>query len=442
MTGTPAPVGHRRVVGMAVPIMLSNLSVPLVGLVDTAVMGRLPGAAQIGAVALGATVFSFLFWGFGFLRMGTTGLVAQALGAGRAQALRGLLLQLGASALLLGLAIVLLQRPIGALAQWALPAGPDVQGALAAYYGVRVWSAPAVLANYVLMGVLVGLQRTGLALVAQLTLNLANAALSLWFVLGLDGGIVGVAWASVLAELLAVGVGLIAALVALRPWPARWPWASLRDMSGYRRLFRINGDIFLRTFFLTFGFAWFNARSAAQGEWILAANAVLMQLINVLAYGLDGFSHAAEALVGHARGAGQRANFRAAVRIAGLWAFALALVFVWIYWLAGERLVFALTIDERVRATALDYLPWVWVAPVITVWCFLLDGIYIGILRTTAMRNATLVATLVLLAVSWPAMAWFANHGLWGALMVFYAARAITLAVGLWRWPLQWEPLP
>ncbi|MEZ5650411.1 MAG: MATE family efflux transporter [Burkholderiaceae bacterium] len=445
-TSTLPPTGsritHRRVLRLALPIMLSNLSVPLVGVVDTAVMGRLPGAAQIGAVALGATVFSFLFWGFGFLRMGTTGLIAQAQGAARTEALRALLLQLMATAFVLGVAIIFARAWIGELVQWAFPATAEVERALAIYYGIRVWSAPAVLANYVLMGVFVGLQRTGFALLAQLTLNLANAGLSVWFVLGLDAGIAGVARASVLAEWLALAVGLLALARALRPWPGAWPWARLLALSDYRRLFGVNGDIFLRTLFLISGFAWFNARSAAQGEWILAANAVLLQLINVLAYGLDGFSHAAEALVGQARGARRRDDYRAAIRIATQWALGVACAIALFYVLAGDRLVAALTVDARVRSLAAGFLPWIWIAPVVAVWCYLLDGIYIGILRTGTMRDSTLIALLVLLAVSWPAQAWFGNHGLWAALMTFYLARAATLAAGLFRWPLDWEHAP
>lgn len=428
--------------GLAVPIMLSNLSVPLVGLVDTAVMGRLPGPTYLGAVALGTTVFTFLFWGFGFLRMGTTGLVAQALGRRDAQALRGLALTLGLGAAVIGLGLLLLQGPIGRVAVALLPADPPVETALLDYYHVRIWSAPAVLGNYVLMGLLIGLQRTGLALLAQLTLNLGNAGLSLWFVLGMDGGIAGVALASVLAEYAALGAGLLALRWALAPHPGAWPWSDLRDPARFAMLVRINGDLFVRTICLICAFAWFNAQGAALGASFLAVNAVLMQFLHVLSYGLDGFAHAAETLVGQARGARRQADHRAAVRIATRWAVGVAVGYVVLYWLAGDQLVAALTVDDGLRALAAQFLPWVWLAPLVAVWSYLLDGVFVGTLRTRDMRNAMIASLAVFLFASMVGLGLAGNHGLWAALMVFFAMRAATLAALDRFRPLAWPERP
>ncbi|UCE32736.1 MAG: MATE family efflux transporter, partial [Burkholderiales bacterium] len=235
-----AGVGHLRVLRLAVPIILSNLSVPLVGLVDTAVMGRLPDPAFLGAVALGAVLFSFLYWGFGFLRMGTTGLVAREFGRGAGAAARELLLRNLALAAVFGLALLALQWPIGQLARWLMPASPAVESAMLEYYGIRIWAAPAVLANYVLMGMFIAMQRTGYALLAQLVLNLGNAALSVTFVIGLGFGISGVAAASLIAEYAALACGLVLVRIALGSLPGQWRPQRMLEVGGYRALLVVN----------------------------------------------------------------------------------------------------------------------------------------------------------------------------------------------------------
>ncbi|MCP5265066.1 MAG: MATE family efflux transporter [Burkholderiaceae bacterium] len=425
-----------RVLRLAAPIIVSNLSVPLVGLVDTAVMGRLPDPAFIGAVALGAVLFSYIYWGFGFLRMGTTGFVARAFGAGdgdaiRALAARSLLLAAG-----LGATVLLLQWPIGMLGRVLMPASDGVETAMLEYYGVRVWSAPAVLANYVLMGVFIGMQRTGFAVIAQLVLNLGNAALSAWFVLRLDWGIGGVALASVVAEYASLVVGVLLLMPAIRRVPGHWPVGRLLlSARGYRELVVVNGNLFLRTLCLITAFAWFNAQSAALGDLNLAVNAVLLQLLHLLSYGLDGFAHAAETLVGSALGARDARAYRWAIRSTTGWALGTALVYSALYAALGSAIVALLTTIEPVRSLAADYLPWLVAMPVVAVWSYQLDGIFVGSLRSADMRNSMGVALIAYLLASLVARPALGNHGLWLGLAVFFVARALTLARVLRRQP-------
>lgn len=421
---------HRRVWSLSWPIILSNMSVPLVGAVDTAVMGHLPDPAYIGAVALGAVVFNFLYWGFGFLRMGTTGFVAQAYGAGDALEVRS---SLGRGLLLagcLGSAVVALHAPLGALAWGLFDASEQVEALAATYYGIRVWSAPAALANYALLGFFIGIQNTRVALALQLALNGTNVALDLLFVVGFGWGVHGVALASLASEYAAVCLGLAVAGVQLRRIGGEWQRNRLLDGDRLRALIHVNANIFVRTLCLIFAFAWFTNTGARLGETVLAANAVLMQLQMFLSYGLDGFAHAAEALAGGAYGARDRGAFRSAVRASTLWAFAVAAIYALVYAGAGPLIIDLMTSLDTVRAEARAYLPWLIVSPLLSVWSFQLDGIFIGTTRPVEMRNGMILSLAVYLAATYLLVPAWGNHGLWLSLMVFMVVRAVTL--GLW----------
>ncbi|MBK1670548.1 MATE family efflux transporter [Rhodovibrio sodomensis] len=417
---------------LAVPIILSNLSTPLLGAVDTAVMGHLPDATYVGAVAVGAMVFSFLYWGFGFLRMGTTGFTAQAYGAGDRDELRATLGRPLLLAVLLGAVLIAVQTPIGGLAFWLVETSPQVEGFAREYYAIRIWSAPFALTNYAVLGWLLGTQRARTALVLQVVLNGTNALLDLAFVYGLGWTIAGVAAASLIAEIVAAGLGLSICAVLLRRAGGRWAWNRIADRARLTELFRVNRDIFLRTLSLIFAFAYFTAKGAEMGETRLAANAILMQLQQFLSFGLDGFAHAAEILAGNAIGAKDRPGFRRACRAATLSALALALFAALVFALAGPGIVRLFTDIEDIRSVAGDYLPWMVLSPFVSVWPFMLDGIFIGATRTTAMRNAMLVSLAIYLAACWTLIPLFDNHGLWASLLVFMAARGLTLG---WYFP-------
>jgi len=418
---------NRRVWRLAGPIILANLSTPLLGAVDTAVVGHLPDPSFIGGVAVGSIIFSFLFWGFGFLRMGTTGFTAQAHGAGNSAELRACLLRPLALALGFGLLLILAQSPVRMAALWAMDASAEVSGHTATYFDVRIWSAPAVLVNYAVLGWLLGVQRAQTALYLQVLLNGLNILLDLVFVIGLDWGVAGVAWATLIAEAVAAVTGLAVIFGGLGRLPGRSDWQRLKDPARLGALMRVNIDIFLRTLCLVLAFAVFTSEGASFGDVVLAGNAILIQFQSLISHGLDGFAHAAEILAGSARGAGNRRTFRQAVVACSLWGLAGSAAASLVLWLAGPFLIALFTSLPEVRLSATTYLWWMVLSPLISVWSFLLDGIFIGATRTAAMRNAMLLSLAIFLVARWLLLPPLANHGLWLSLMLFLAARAITL---------------
>jgi MATE family multidrug resistance protein len=402
-------------------------------------MGRLPEPAYIGAVALGATVFALLFWAFGFLRMGTTGFIAQALGRNDGSAVREIIARNMVLAGVFGALILLLSRFVVDLALWLFPASVAVESAMLEYYQVRVFSAPATLANYVLMGTFVGLQKTRYALFAQLALNLTNAALSVLFVLSWEWGIHGVGLASLIAEYFALAIGIFLLWRANRTMSGNWPGRALAKIGAYIPLLKVNANIFLRTLCMVIGFGWFNAQGAGFGDVPLAVNAILIQLTHMLAYGLDGFAHAAETFVGHAIGSRRKDAYRWAIRATTQWAFGTAVIYCIIFALGATHFVAGLTTIEAVRIAAQEYIPWLIAMPLFAVWCFQLDGIFVGALRTAQMRNAMLVSTVVYIAFSLVFMKLWGNHGLWLSVTFFFVLRALTLGWYLKRKPWTFE---
>ncbi len=407
--------------------MLSNVSTPLLGAVDTAVVGQIADPAYIGAVALGSLVFTFVFWAFGFLRMGTTGLTAQARGAGDTVELAASLGRALLIALAAGLALIALQWPIREIAFALIDGSPRVEALARSYVDIRIWAAPATFANYALLGWFIGLGRTDIGLVLQLVLNLTNMALDVLFVLGLGWDVRGVALGTVLAEVAAAAVGLVLALRHLRSLGAPWSWSRLLQGVALKRTLVVNGDIMVRSLALIFVFVWFMAQGARHGDVRLAANAVLMQFISVSAYFLDGLAFAAEALIGQAIGAGRRSSFAQAARLTTWLAAGVAALVSLLLALLGGPCIDLLTVDPGVRAAAREYLPWAAGAPLLGVWAFQLDGIFIGATRTADMRRAMLVSLAIFL-VAWWLLQPFGNHGLWAALYVHYLARAATLS--------------
>jgi len=427
---TTAPGWYRRVWALAWPIMLSNVSIPLVGIVDTAVVGHLPNPTYIGAVALGAVVFSFLYWGFGSLRMGTTGLVAQAAGAEDWNELRATLVRSLLLAVLFGITILVLRNPAAEVAFWALDGSAAVEAFARQYYEIRVFGAPAALVNYVLLGFVIGIQDTRAALFLMVALNVTNVVLDLIFVMGFGWGVEGVAAASLISEYFAVALGAFVILRILARLGGRLERYRILDRSRLKTILGVNLNIFIRTFCLLIAFFHFTSTSARLGDVILAANAVLMHFQTFMAYSLDGFAHAVEALAGSAYGARDRRAFASAVRASTVCAFAVAIVYCIVYAQFGSSIVALITGVADVRSTATEYLPWLVAMPVVAVWSFQLDGIFIGATRTAAMRNAMLVSLAAFLAAVWLLLPMWGNHGLWAAMMVLMVVRAATLSVG------------
>ncbi len=431
---SPEAVTHRRVLRLAVPIILANIGQPLLGAVDTAVMGHLPSPAYIGGVAVGALIFSFLYWAFGFLRMATTGFIAQARGAGDHQEIRDVALRAALLAAVLGLAIVALQTPAQWFAFWAVEATPRVEALAGAYFDIRIWGAPATLLVYVGIGWLIGMERTGAVLALTLYMNGLNIALDLLFVPVFGWGIEGVALATLIAEVSTAVIGIAVIAWLHRPLGGRWRRRGLlSDRSKTAGLLRANTDIFLRTLCLIFAFAWFTAQGAKLGETVLAANAVLFHFFLLIGHGLDGFAFAAEALVGGAIGRRDRARYGEAIRLTTIWAGIVAAGFALAYLAAGGLVIDTLTDIEKVRDLARVYLPWAIAIPLAGVWSFQLDGIYIGATRTREMRNGMALALAVYLAAGYALLDLWGNDGLWLSLYVFLIARAAVLFLWLPR---------
>ena len=429
MTDASAGEWHRHVWRLAGPIILSNVSVPLLGIVDTTVVGHLPGPQYIGAVAIGAMIFSVVYIGFNFLRMGTTGITAQALGAKDADEVRATLARAVIVAVVLGAGLVVVQRPIAWIAFPLVDAQADVAGLADAYYSIRVWGAPAALANFAFLGWFIGIQNTRAALILQIAMNGINIVLDLWFVLGLGLGVEGVAYATLISEVGAVALGVWLMWRGLPAIGGAWRGARIMDVARARRLFAINRDIFIRTVCLMLSFAVFTALGARLGVTVLAANAVLMNLQVFMAYALDGFAFAVESLAGAALGGRDSRAFRAAVRVTTIWALVFSVCFTAFYGLIGGYVIDAITDIAEVREVARLYLPWAVVAPLISVWSFQLDGIFTGATRGADMRNTMVISAAVYglaLVVLVPP---FGNHGLWLAFMVLMVVRAITLGV-------------
>ncbi len=431
------PATRRRIVELAWPIVLANSAVPLLGLVDTAVIGNTGTVPELGAISLGALIFSFVFWGFGFLRMGTTGFTAQAAGRSDSAEVRATLARALGLALALGITLLVLQRPIRALSLTLLGASSEVEALTAEYFDLRIWAAPASLGLFAVLGTLIGLGRTRHVLVTQLVLNGLNMTLDVLFAGVLGWGVRGIAFGTMLAEWSTFGVGLwlvYRVLAAERdddePW---WPAERLRDLAAFRAVLAANGDIMVRTLFLLLGFGWFTNQGAMFGDRVLAANHVLLQMITLSAYLLDGFAHATEILVGRAVGGGRRAAFDRAVRLATELAAASALVLGAMVLLVGPWAVGVLTDLEPVRDTALRYLPWTALYVVLSFAAFQLDGIFIGATRTRAMRNASVLSFLGFLGASLVLIPVAGNAGLWSAFVLFVVLRAAALAAGYGR---------
>lgn len=419
---------NRRVWRLAGPLVLSNMSIPLLGAVDTAVVGRMPDASYIGAVALGSLVFSYLYWGSGFLRMGTTGLTAQALGSGDADEARAVFLRAVLVGAALSIVFVLLRGVIGTSAFSILSAGAEVERLADIYFRTRIWGAPAALANFAVIGWLFGVEKTRHTLVVQLVQNLLNMGLDILFVMGFGWGIRGVAVATVISEYVGLAVGIVFILNAANGVGGSWRRDLIADRQRLTHLLRVNGDIFIRTLSLITGFAYFTQQGARMGDITLAANAILMHFQGIQAYGLDAFAHAAEILVGGAVGAGSKDAFRRAVRVSTRWAAGTALVCCLLYAVGGDALIRAMTTIETVREAARAILPWAIVSPIISVWSFQLDGIFLGATRTREMRNGMILALAIFLIAVHTLVPVFGNHGLWLALMVYMASRAGALA--------------
>jgi MATE family multidrug resistance protein len=417
---------HRRVLNLAVPIMLSNATVPILGAVDTGVVGQMGLAAPIGAVGIGAVILSAFYWVFGFLRMGTVGLTAQAEGQGNsgevaALLTRALMIGLGA-----GVVIIALQGALFWAAFQVSPASADVEGLARQYMAVRIWSAPAAIALYGITGWLIAQERTRAVLVLQLWMNGLNIALDIWFVIGLGWGVQGVALATTIAEWsgFALGLWFCRVVFANAAWRA---WNCVFDGARWRRMMGVNSDILIRSLLLQAIFVGFMFLGAGQGDVTLAANQVLLQFLMIASYALDGFAFSAEALVGKAVGLRSPAQLRRAALLSSGWGMVAASMLVLVFILFGRPIIDLMTTSEEVRAQARVYLPYLLLAPVLSCPAFMLDGIFVGATRSCDMRNMMALSFGVYVVCVLVLVPMIGNHGLWLSMLISFVARAVTL---------------
>jgi len=439
MVGAREHNWHSRTWRIAAPVIITNVSVPLLGIVDTAVVGRLPGPEFVGAVAVGALIFHLLYHGCNFLRMGTTGLTAQSFGARDGTEVRtwlGRAVVLGAA---VGLMLAILQIPIFSLASWIIGASDTVTPLAETYFSIRIWAAPFALANFALLGWFFGTQNTKAALITQIYMNGINVVLDIWFVIGLDLGVAGVAWATIIGETTALGLGLFLASRQLRRMGGHFDLERLMRAAALVRMFSVNRDIFLRSMCLQASFLTMTSVGARMGDATLAANAVLLHFQTFMAFALDGFAMAAEALTGEALGAGSKRRFRAAAKASSLWAVVFSIFFSLFYLVFGTEIIALITTEPTVREIAGTYLIWPIVMPMIAVWSYQLDGIFIGCTWTRQMRNSMAFSLLVFLCSLYVLVPLIGNHGVWTAVAIMMVTRAATLA---WMMPGLVEAIP
>ncbi|GAB5553473.1 MAG: MATE family efflux transporter [Saprospiraceae bacterium] len=424
---------NKEILKLAIPNIISNISVPLLSTVDTALMGRL-SEIHIGAVGVGAMIFNFVYWNFGFLRMGTTGITAQAFGKQSKPDMaitlgRALVVVLGLSSLLL-----VLQVPFGQLSFRLMNVNTEQAALVDTYFYIRIWAAPATLGLYAFMGWFFGLQNAVYPLILTVGINVINIILSYVMVHYWGWGVAGVAYGTLIAQYFGLILALGLFFYKYGDYVKEIKTKALLQWHALKKFLSINFDIFLRTLCLTFAFGFFYSQSAKQGELVLAANVILLQYMNWMAYGVDGFAFATESLVGKYAGARKGPETNKAIRLAFVWGMALAAGFSLLYTFAGEPLLHVFTTEAKVIEAAKPYLFWMMIFPILSTPCYIWDGVFIGLTASKAMRNCMILAILIFLGTYFFYGQHHGNHGLWLTLLLFMVARgAIQQGAYLWR---------
>lgn len=422
---------NKEILRLAIPNIISNISVPLLSSVDTALMGRL-SELHIGAVGIGSMIFNFVYWNFGFLRMGTTGLTAQAYGAQDDGAVthtlgRALLVVLAVAACLL-----LLQWPLGEAGFFLMNAAGEQEALVAEYFYTRIWAAPATLGLYAFMGWFFGMQNAIYPLILTVVVNAVNIALSFYLVQYMGMDVEGVAYGTVIAQycglFLAVGMFLYRYGYLLEHFQR----AAILQFDKLKQFLSINADIFIRTLALTGAFAFFYSQSSAEGDMVLAVNTILLQFLNWMSYGVDGFAFASEALVGKYKGAADDSKTQRAIRLSFAWGMGLALFFSLSYGLFGTELLRVFTNQQDVLSAARPFLFWMALLPLFGTPCYIWDGVFIGLTASRAMRNSMILAFVIFIATYFATIP-LGNNGLWLTLLLFLLARGGIQQWMYWR---------
>jgi len=425
---------NREILKISIPSIVTNITVPLLGMVDVAIVGHIGDAGYIAAIALATMVFNLIYWNFGFLRMGTSGLTAQAFGAQDKEEYLNVLVRGIVIALSVAVILLLLQYPIAQLCKRLIDSSPRTIDLMLTYFYIRIWAAPATISLYVLKGWFLGMQNAASPMWVATVLNLVNIVFSLLFVYAFDTGIAGVAWGSVLAQYSGL---LLAIIIWVRRYGHFWHdirWRAALQWRKMIRFFQVNADIFLRSLCMIAVFTFIPYISSSMGDEILAANTLLMQLFTLTSYVMDGFAYAGESLVGKYVGAKDRFKLRLTIRYLMCWGVALAVAFTLLFVFGGEMLLRILAKDEAVIGTAMIYMFWTYLLPFTGFAAFIYDGIYIGATATAAMRNVMFVATAIFFIIYYALAAQWGNHALWFAFIVFLIFRGLLMALGQKRY--------
>lgn len=420
---------NRKVLQLAIPNIVSNLSVPLLGAVDTALVGHLDEVYYLGAIALGGMIFNFIFWGFGFLRMGTTGITAQAFGKeDKTESVMTLVRALFVAGVFSFL-ILLLQVWIADLSFWLVEASPEVERYTRIYFNIRIFTAPATLGLYAINGWFLGMQNARYPMIVTVVLNVLNIILDVLFVYSLDMHVDGVAWGTLIARYVGLVLALILLVAKYGDWLKAYVHEKLLELEPIKKFFSVNRDIFIRTLCLIFTFSFFTAKSAEFGDVILAANSILLQLWMIVSYGIDGFAFAAESLVGRYKGSKESEKLKSAAGYCFFWGIGIGLSASLVYAVFDISILNIFTNQQEVIETALIFWAWTIAGPSVSSFCYIWDGIFIGATATVPMRNSMIIATvfvfLPVYAIGVPSLG---NHAIWLALTLFMIARGATLS--------------
>ena len=419
---------NKQIINLAIPNIISNFSIPLLGAVDTALMGRLASEHYLGAVGIGGVIFSFIYWGFGFLRMATTGLTAQAFGENNTPECGRLLIQATCIGIASSLFLFIFQWQLIDLSFLLIDVSPEVEDLARVYFHIRIYAAPATLCLHAFHGVFLGLQNARYPMLLAIVVNLVNIILNLVFVQMLGMKVVGVALATVIAQYLGLSLALLLFFRNYQSILTAWNIREVLAFSKLKRFLSISSDIFIRTLCLVSSHAYFTAKSAALSDTFLAINTILLQYVNLLSYAIDGLAFAAESMVGKYKGAQDMPNLKRTTRQIFFWAFLFGGVIMLIFIAFGEQLLHLFTNQMPLVEQAKPYLIWIIVAPVVNVAAYIWDGIFLGATASKALRDSAIVSALLFLTAVYLLMP-FGNHGLWGALTLLLIARGISLTL-------------
>lgn len=421
---------NKKILNLAIPNIISNITVPLLGIVDIALLGHLGSEVYIGAIAIGTVIFNFLYWGFGFLRLGTTGFTAQNYGERNFKGITNILGRSVFTAFLASVIILILHQPIADFSFWIMKPSVEVEQYARTYFLIRVFAAPANLIMYAFKGWFIGMQNTRFVMIVTITINLLNILFSFVFIYGLKMNVAGAALGTVLAQYFGLGLSLFFFFRYYKRFIPYFKFKEIIELKGLTKFFNVNRDIFIRTVCLIFAFSFFTTKSAQMDDTLLAVNTILLQFLMLFSYAVDGFAYAAEALSGKYYGAGNYKLLKKSIIYLFRWGAALGALFLIIYLAGGEIILKIFTNNQDILAAAKPYFFWILLVPVITFPAFIWDGVYIGVTASSSMRNAMLVATfLIFLPAYYLLEVYIGNHALWLAMMLFMVARGGLLTI-------------